>query len=98
MSHHCRLRLRLVSRNSQPQTSWMPRTRGNANLLNPSSHLAGVDGRITLDPNTVVTFQLLGRRSDTGSGPGFFAEWRRSGPHLNVTPATPAISTAARCL
>jgi hypothetical protein len=61
--------------------------------------VAGVDGRLTLDANTVVSFQLLGTWAQrpcfdpdlgtsvqrTGRGLGFFAEWRRSGRHLSVT-------------
>ena len=48
------------------------------------NHLAGFDGRITLDPRTVVSFQLLGTKSERGDGFSFFAEWRRTGRHLNV--------------
>ncbi|HEX6098804.1 MAG TPA: DUF5916 domain-containing protein [Thermoanaerobaculia bacterium] len=48
------------------------------------NHLGGVDGRLTLDPRTVVSFQLLGTSSDRGKGFGFFAEWKRTGRHLNV--------------
>lgn len=46
---------------------------------------AGVDGRLTLDANTTVTFQLLGTSSERGNGAGFFAQWRRSGRHLTWT-------------
>ncbi len=49
------------------------------------NRLAGIDGRINLDPRTVVSFQLLGTSSEEGRGFGFFAEWKRSGRHFNVT-------------
>ncbi|HET8772586.1 MAG TPA: DUF5916 domain-containing protein [Thermoanaerobaculia bacterium] len=48
------------------------------------NRLAGVDGRISLDARTVVSFQLLGTWSERKEGLGFFAEWRRTGRHLNV--------------
>ncbi len=49
------------------------------------NRVAGVDGRLTLDANTTVTFQLLGTSSEGGNGAGFFAQWRRSGRHLTWT-------------
>jgi hypothetical protein len=49
------------------------------------NRLAGVDGRLTLDANTTMTFQLLGTASEHGKGAGFFAQWKRSGRHLTVT-------------
>ncbi|HJQ39565.1 MAG TPA: DUF5916 domain-containing protein [Thermoanaerobaculia bacterium] len=48
------------------------------------NHLGGVDGRISLNSRTVVSFQLLGTSSNDSRGLGFFAEWKRSGRHLNV--------------
>ena len=50
-----------------------------------SNHTAGIDGRLTLDANTVFSFQLLGTSSESGRGLGFFAEWKRSGRHFSVT-------------
>jgi len=48
------------------------------------NRLAGFDGRIALDARTVASFQVLGTWSEEGRGLGFFAEWKRSGRHLNV--------------
>jgi hypothetical protein len=68
-------------------------------FVGKQGRVAGFDGRLTLDANTVVSFQLLGTWAQrpffdpdlgtevqrTGRGLGFFAEWRRSGRHFNVT-------------
>ena len=56
------------------------------NFADRFNRLAGVDGRLTLDKNTVLTFQLAGTSSeDHERGVGFFVEWRRAGRHLNTT-------------
>lgn len=47
--------------------------------------VAGIDGRITLDAQTAVSFQLLGTQTESNHGLGFFAEWKRSGRHVSVT-------------
>lgn len=49
------------------------------------NRVAGVDGRLILDANTTLTFQLLGTSSEQGNGAGFFAQWRRSGRHVTWT-------------
>jgi hypothetical protein len=63
------------------------------------NRLGGFDGRLALDQRTVLSFQLVGTWSEQdfydpdrdrdehriGKGLGFFAEWRRSGRHLNYT-------------
>jgi hypothetical protein len=53
-------------------------------FVDRENRLGGIDGRIALDSRTVVSFQLLGTSSERGNGFGFFAEWKRSGRHLNV--------------
>ena len=64
-----------------------------------SNRLGGFDGRLRLDPQTVLSFQVLGTWSDApfydpdldrteqrnGKGLGFYAEWKRSGRHFNFT-------------
>lgn len=53
------------------------------------NHVGGVDGHLTLDARTVVSFQLLGTSTEDSEerrqGLGFFAEWKRTGRHFNVT-------------
>ncbi len=63
------------------------------------NRLGGFDGRLALDQRTVLSFQVVGTWSEqsfydpdldrdeyrTGKGLGFFAEWKRSGRHLNYT-------------
>lgn len=56
------------------------------NFADRFNRLAGADGRLTLDKNTVLTFQLAGTWAEHDSrGVGFFVEWRRAGRHLNTT-------------
>ncbi|MCI0447444.1 carbohydrate binding family 9 domain-containing protein [bacterium] len=68
------------------------------NFIDKHNHLAGVDGRISLRPNTFLTFQLAGTNSRryfyspakdqdfyrTGNGFGYFSEISRTGRHFNV--------------
>lgn len=63
------------------------------------NRVAGFDGRLALDDRNVFSFQLLGTWSEgpfydpdrdrqehrRGRGLGFFAEWKKSGRHLNTT-------------
>lgn len=64
-----------------------------------SNRLGGIDGRLAFDQKNVLSFQVVGTWSEapfydpdldraehrSGRGLGFFAEWKRSGRHLNVT-------------
>jgi len=86
---------RFVGRNAQSGVLRMRRDIGNESyvgllatsfdFVDRHNRLGGVDGRVALDANTVVSFQLLGSWSENDRGLGFFAEWKRSGRHLNVT-------------
>ena len=69
------------------------------NFIENHNQLAGLDGRFTIDPHTVFSFQLLGttaRRffydpaSDkqvyrTGKGLAYYTQLQRNSRHLNVT-------------
>lgn len=64
-----------------------------------SNRVGGIDGRLAFDQSNVLSFQLIGTWSEapfydpdldreehrSGRGLGFFAEWKRSGRHLNIT-------------
>jgi hypothetical protein len=68
------------------------------NFVEKHNHLAGIDGRFSLSPNTFFDFQLLGTTSRqffydpktdqnlyrAGNGLGFFTELSRSGRHLSL--------------
>ncbi|HEX2645221.1 MAG TPA: DUF5916 domain-containing protein, partial [Thermoanaerobaculia bacterium] len=68
-------------------------------FLERHNRVGGFDGRLALDTRNVFSFQILGTWSERhfydpdldrseyrdGSGLGFFAEWKRSGRHLNFT-------------
>jgi hypothetical protein len=70
----------------------------SSNFIEKHNHLAGVDGRLSLNRNTFLTFQLLGttsRRSfydpeadsniyRTGNGFAYFTELNRTGRRLNL--------------
>ena len=63
------------------------------------NHLLGIDGRISINPQTIFTFQMIGTISKlnfynpdldqnvyrTGKGVGYYTRLERSGRHLNVT-------------
>lgn len=62
------------------------------------NHLAGIDGRLSINSNTFFNFQLLGATSQrffydpksdqntyrTGNGLGYFAELKKTGRHLSL--------------
>jgi len=68
------------------------------NFVEKHNHLAGIDGRFSLSPNTFFNFQLLGATSRrffydpkadqniyrTGNGLGYFTELSRTGRHLSL--------------
>src|SRR5215813_9931537 len=70
----------------------------SSNFIEKHNHLAGVDGRLSLDRNTFFTFQLLGTNSRrsfydpeadrnlyrTGNGFAYFMELNRTGRGLNL--------------
>ncbi len=70
----------------------------SSDFIEKHNHLAGVDGRLSLDRNTFLTFQLLGTNSRrsfydpevdrnlyrTGNGFAYFTELNRTGRRLNL--------------
>ena len=68
------------------QESFLGAIATSYDFVDTHGRLAGVDGRLTLDRNTVLSFQLLGTFTENGGrGLGFFAQWKRSGRHVSVT-------------
>ncbi len=69
------------------------------NFIEKHNHLGGIDGRIAINPQTTLAFQLLGTTSRqffyepnvdkenyrTGKGFGYYAQYLRGGRHLNFT-------------
>ncbi len=68
------------------------------NFIEKYNHLAGIDGRLSVSPNTFFNFQLLGTTSRrffydskaaqniyrTGNGLGYFTELNKTGRHLSL--------------
>lgn len=69
------------------------------NFIEKHNQLLGIDGRFTLDPKTILSFQLLGTTSRryfydstldenvyrTGNGFGYYVQLQRNSRHLNLT-------------
>jgi hypothetical protein len=67
-------------------------------FIEKHNHLLGLDGRFTLDPKTILSFQLIGTTSRrvffdstidenvyrTGNGFGYYVQSQRNGRHLNA--------------
>jgi hypothetical protein len=53
------------------------------NFVEQHNHLAGVDGQLRLNPQTIFSFQLLGTASrHIGNGLGYYFKYDRGGRHL----------------
>ncbi|HVR39545.1 MAG TPA: DUF5916 domain-containing protein [Thermoanaerobaculia bacterium] len=75
-----------VRRDVGTKESYLGMLATSYDFVDKQNRTLGVDGRLALDARTVVSFQLLGTFSKhSGKGLGFFAEWRRTGRHNNVT-------------